>query len=196
MRPARRHALAGLGAGLILAGCIPAPVSPPPASSPAPAPVAAPPPPPAPPPPAPRVSDADRLLYYYEYLLGLAPADVAQEAERTQRFFGQHRSEFPLLQLVMLRTLPRATPRERAQGAELLAQYLKDTEGRASDLKPIALLLNNLLTEQLRQEAELQAQAQKLKEEGRENDVLKQKLDALIETERKMLERTKPTRTQ
>lgn len=187
-----------LAAGVLLAGCIPAPPRPaeppqaptPPAAEEAPAAAVAPPPPP------PRVSDSDRLLYYYEYLLGLPPEDLVREAERTQRFFGQHRSDFALLQLVVLKVLPRTTPRERAQAIELLAQYLKDSGTRESDLEPIALLLNNLLTEQQQQQAELQTQAQKLKEEARRYDDLKQKLDALIETERKMLERTKPTRTQ
>jgi hypothetical protein len=63
-------------------------------------------------------------------------------------------------------------------------------------LRPFALFINNLLSEQQRLEADLAAQSQKLKDEGRRYDELKQKLDALIETERKMLERNKPTRTQ
>ena len=158
--------------------------------------------PPTPEPPAPtpapsaRVSDTERLLYYYEYVLGLAPEQVGREAERTQRFFGQHRSEFALMQLVLLRTLPTATPKDRAQALETLAQYLKETRDRPSELRPFALMLNTLLLEQQRQEAEIQTQAAKVKEEVRRYDELKQKLDALVETERKMLERNKETRSQ
>lgn len=151
---------------------------------------------PAPLPPPPRVSDAERLLYYHEYVLGLAPEQVAREAERTQRFFGQHRSEFALMQLVLLRTLPAATPKDRAQALETLAQYLKETRDRPSELRPFALMLNTLLLEQQRQEAEIQTQSLKLKEETRRYDELRQKLDALVETERKMLERNKETRNQ
>jgi hypothetical protein len=73
---------------------------------------------------------------------------------------------------------------------------LKETHERPSELRPFALMLDTLLSEQQRQDAELQAAAQKLKDEGRRNDELKQKLDALVETERKMLERNKPTRSQ
>jgi hypothetical protein len=142
------------------------------------------------------VSDAERLLYYYEYILGLAPEQVGREAERTQRFFGQHRSEFALMQLVLLRTLPAATPKDRAQALETLAQYLKDTRDRPSELRPFALMLNTLLLEQQRQDTEIQTQAAKLKEEARRYDELKQKLDALVEAERKMLERNKETRSQ
>ena len=180
-----------------LAGCIPPP---PPAPEPSPAPVMSPEPevPAAaePTPPPPRVSDAERLLYYYEYLLGLPPEQVAREAERTQRFFAQHRSEFALMQLVLLRILPGAPPRERQQALDTLAQYLKETQDRPSELRSFALFVNNLVVEQQRLDAELQAQTQKVKDEARRYEELRQKLDALIETERKMLERTKPTRTQ
>ncbi|HZR01677.1 MAG TPA: hypothetical protein VFA81_00720 [Burkholderiales bacterium] len=146
------------------------------------------------PPPPPRVSDADRLLYYYAHIALLTPELAAQELERTQRFYGQHRSDFTLLQLVLLKSLPSASSKDRTQAVEWLAQYLKDNKEAGSELHALALLLHNLLSEQQRLDAESQAQAQKLKEEARRNEELKQKLDALIETERKMLERSKPTR--
>lgn len=186
----------GLAAVAALVGCmVPAPKQP--TTSP-PVVVEAAEPEPAPPPPAPprRVSDSERLLYYYEYVLALSPEQVARESERTQRFFGQHRSEFALMQLVLLRCLPAAPPKERAQALETLGLYLKETRDRPSELRPFALMLNNLLLEQQRQDAELQAQAQKLKEEAKRYDELKQKLDALVETERKMLERNQETRNQ
>ena len=150
---------------------------------------------PAPPAPAQiRMSDADRLLYYYEYVAGLPAEQAAREMERTQRFFGQHRSDFALMQLVLLRILPGAAPKDRAQASEALAQYLKETRDRPTEFRPLALMINTMLAEQLRQEAELQAQAQKLKDEARRSEELKQKLEALVETERKMLERKQPTR--
>lgn len=206
-----RVALLGFACTLALtAGCVPVqqrPVTPPPvAESPPPEPPrpAAPEPPPAeaeaPPAPAPapppKVSDAERLLYYYEYVSKLPAEQVAQEAERTQKFYAQNRTDFALLQLVMIRAVPSASNKDRAQALELLGPYLKDSRERGSDLRPLALLMNGVLTEQQRQEAEIQQQSAKLKEEARRNEELKQKLDALIETERKMLERNKPTRTQ
>jgi hypothetical protein len=189
--------LAAMLCAACLAGCIPVPpVSPEPPAPPLPAPEPAADPVPQTPPPPPRVSDAERLLYYYEYLLELPPEQVAREAERTQRFFAQHRSEFALMQLVLLRILPGAPPRDRMQALDTLAQYLKETRDRPSELRPFALFVNNLLAEQQRLDVELQAQTQKVKDEARRYEELRQKLDALIETERKMLERTKPTRTQ
>lgn len=207
-----RSALALLCLAALVVACVPVrqrPETPPPvAESPQPGPPrpAAPEPPPSAanepttpaPPPAPvrKVSDAERLLYYYEYVSKLPAEQVAQEAERTQKFHAQNRTDFALLQLAMIRAVPSASNKDRAQALELLGSYLKDSRERGSDLRPLALLLNGMLTEQLRQDTEVQQLAAKLKEEARRNEELKQKLDALIETERKMLERNKPTRTQ
>ncbi len=195
---------------VLASGCAPVqnrPLTPTPvAESPAPTPPkpAAPEPPPAPtsepaapaPAPQPKVSDVERLLYYYEYVSRLPAEQAAQEAERTQKFFTQNRTDFALLQLAIIRAAPTASSKERAQTLELLAPYLKDSRERGSDLRPLALLLNGVLTEHQRQEADNQQLASKLKEEARRSEELKQKLDALIETERKILERNKPTRTQ
>ena len=76
----------------------------------------------------------------------------------------------------------------------MLSSFLKEPRIRASELRPFALLLHNMLVEQQQKDAEIQAQAQKLKEETRRYDEVKQKLDALIDAERKMLERNKPVR--
>ena len=195
MARAPRSLAALICTAVVVLGCVqPAPKPPPPA----PPRVEPPPPSPAqaapPPPPVPRVSDTERLLYYYEYLQTLRPDQLAREQERTQRFFGQHRSDFATLQLVLLRCLPGSSVKDRAQAQEMLSSYLKETRDRASELRPFALMLNNLLSEQLRQESELQVQIQKVKDEARRNDQLQEKLDALVETERKMLERSKPAR--
>jgi hypothetical protein len=152
-------------------------------------------PPPAPPQP-PRIRDAERLLNYYDYALSLPADQLAQEQERTLRFFGQHRSDFALMQLVLLRCLPGATAKDRAQAQEMISSYLKESQDRGSELRPLGLVLRTLLTDNLQLEAQLQAQGQKLRDETRRNDELKQKLDALVETERKLLERSKPQRNE
>jgi hypothetical protein len=76
----------------------------------------------------------------------------------------------------------------------MLSSYLKDTRDRPAELRPLALFLNNQLTELQRQEAEMHTQGARLREEVRKSEQYRQKLDALIETERKILERSKPAR--
>jgi hypothetical protein len=180
-------------AAAVLTACAPMRPSPTPPPE-TPLPIVEPAPQPPPPPSQPRVSDADRLLSYYEFLLALNTDQLAQEKERTIRFYGQHRSEFALLQLVLLQMLPSGSRAERTQASEMLSSYLKDTRDRPSELRPLALFLNDQLTELQKQEAETHAQTARLREEVRKSEQYKQKLDALIETERKILERSKPAR--
>lgn len=174
---------------IVLAGCAPtpprkpAPVAAPPAAveaPAAPAPVA---------PPPPRVSDVERLLTYYTFAMKLPPEQLALEQERTLRFYTQHKSEFSMMQLVLLRCLPGTGPKERSQAQEMLSSYLKDGQEGTPELRAMGSMLRTLLTDNQQLEAQLQAQGQKLRDEARRGDELKQKLDALVETERKLLER-------
>jgi hypothetical protein len=180
-------------AAAVVTACAPVPPSPRQPPEP-PLPIVEPAPQPPPPPPQPRVSDAERLLGYYEFLLALNADELEREQERTMRFYGQYRSEFALLQLVLLHMLPSGSRADRTQASEMLSSYLKETRDRPSELRPLALFLNNQLAELQKQEAETQAQSARLREEVRKSEQYKQKLDALIETERKILERSKPAR--
>jgi hypothetical protein len=192
-----RLLLAVVCAPLILAGCPqpqPRPSPPPPASEPAPEQV----PPSASEAPFSRqpVGDADRAVAYYGYLSTLSAEQLTREYERTQRFYREQYSDLTFMQVVLLRIMPNAPFRDNAQARDMLSSFLKEPRVRASELQPFALLLYNMLTEQQQKDAEIQAQAQKMKEETKRYDAVKQKLDALIDAERKMLERNKPVRAQ
>ena len=140
------------------------------------------------------VGDADRLMGYYGYLSALSAEQLVQEHERTLRFYRQQYSDFTLMQLVFQRIMPQAPFRDSAQAQEMLSSFLKEPRTQSSELRPVALLLSTMLTEQQQKEAEVQAQAQKVKEETRRYEEVKQKLDAIVDTERKMLQRNKPAR--
>ena len=139
-------------------------------------------------------SDVDRVIGYYGYLALLSPEQLQREQERTLRFYRQQYSDLTFLQLVLLRIMPQAPFRDSAQAQEMLSSFLNEPRTRASELRPVALLLHTMITEQQQKDAEMQAQVQKLKEETRRYEEVKQKLDALIDAERKMLERNKPAR--
>jgi len=140
------------------------------------------------------VGDADRLMGYYAFLSTLSAEQLVQEHERTLRFYRQQYSDFTLMQLVLQRIMPQAPFRDSAQAQEMLSSFLKEPRTQSSDLRPVALLLSTMLTEQQQKDAEVQAQAQKVKEETRRYEEVKQKLDALVDAERKMLQRNKPAR--
>jgi hypothetical protein len=142
------------------------------------------------------VGDADRAVAYYGYLSTLSAEQLTREYERTLRFYREQYSDLTFMQVVLLRIMPNAPFRDSAQARDMLSSFLKEPRVRSSELQPLALLLHTMLTEQQQKDAEIQAQAQRLKEETKRYDAVKQKLDALIDAERKMLERNKPVRSQ
>jgi hypothetical protein len=142
------------------------------------------------------VGDADRVVAYYGYLSGLSAEQLAREYERTLRFYREQYSDLTFMQVVLLRMMPNAPFRDSTQARDMLSFFVKEPRVRSSDLQPLALLLLTMLNDQQAKDAEIQAQAQRLKEETRRYDAVKQKLDALIDAERKMLERNKPVRSQ
>jgi hypothetical protein len=175
---------------LMLMGC--------PQPAPKPTPLLQPPPPMEPPPPSvPPFSmqpygDNDRLLAYYGFISSLTSDQLTLEYNRTLGFYRQQYSDFTFMQLVMLRVLPSAPFRDSAQAREMLSSFLKEPRAQSSELWPLAVLLHTMLIERQQKDTEVQAQAQKLKEETRRYEEVKQKLDALMDAERKMLDRNKP----
>ena len=142
------------------------------------------------------VGDADRLVAYYGYLTTLSPEQLTREYERTLRFYREQNSDLAFMQIVLLRTMPNTAFRDSTQARDMLSSFVKEPRLQSSDLQPFALLLLTMLNELQDKDAEIQAQAQRLKEETKRSDAVKQKLDALIDAERKMLERNKPVRSQ
>ena len=181
-----------LGAALMLAGCSRLFTKPPMAEPPKPAQV-------TPPEPKPafafqQAGDNDRLVHYYGYLAMLSPEQLGQEYDRTLRFYHQQSSDFTLMQLVLLHITPGAPTQDPAHALDMLSSFLKEPRARQSEVWPLAALLQSMLEEQREKDAEIQEQAEKLKEETRRYKGVRQKLDALIDAERKMLERNKPVR--
>jgi hypothetical protein len=187
-----RLLLAALCSVLVLSGC------PEPAPKPTPRPEPAPPKPPPPKPEPPfslqRTGDVDRLMAYYGFLRSLSGEQLTREYERTMRFYRQQYSDFTFMQVVLLQMMPAAPFRDSTQARDMLSSWLKEPRTRTSDVRPLALLLHTMLVDQQQKDAEIQAQTQKLKEETRRYDEVKEKLDALIDAERKMLDRNKPVR--
>jgi hypothetical protein len=187
-----RLLFAVLCAALLLTGCPqPAPRPSPPPQTPPPV---QPPPKPAPPFSLQPYGDNDRLLAYYGFISSLTADQLTREYDRTLRFYRQQYSDFTFMQLVLLRVLPSAPFRDSTQARDMLSSFLKEPRTQSSELRPLALLLHTMLVERQQKDAEVQAQAQKLKEETRRYEEVKQKLDALIDAERKMLDRNKPVR--
>ncbi len=142
---------------------------------------------------APRpVSDTDRLLSYYAYAQSLAKEQLAKELEQTRRFYETNGSGFARMQLLLVRIAANPEQRDPDKILELLQVQLSAKNDGEAELSALASLLKALLSDNRQLESGLESHKERLKEETKKTEALKQKLDALIESERKLLERSRP----
>ena len=137
----------------------------------------------------PARSDAERVARFYERLLTLKGGDLTSELERRRAEFDREKSELNRLQLALMLSLPAAPFRDDTAAQALLVPFVRNKTQEGSSLRPLALWLHAQLVELRRAEESLQQQTVKLKEEQRRADALQQKLDALLNVEKKMIER-------
>lgn len=147
---------------------------------------------PAAPPPAPvaHASPAPAIavspLQYAQNWSQRNASDQTAELERLQRNFQQQKSEDNRLRLALFHALLPQGDRSRAIALLDVAPGGENGSGRNH---PLATLLLPLLQERARLEDANSASQQKLRDEQKKSDALQQKLDAIREIEKKLLER-------
>lgn len=140
------------------------------------------------------ISQLDQLANYASGLRGRSAAELADDGEALARAYAQQRSEENRLRLAVFLALapPPAGDRSRALG--LLDVPPGETWGRGRN-HPLAILLLPLLQEHRRMEESLNVTQSRLREEQKRSEGLQQKLDAIRDIEKKMLERSPPDKT-
>ncbi|MET0218915.1 MAG: hypothetical protein ABW205_13450 [Burkholderiales bacterium] len=164
--------------------------SPPPAVPPDPAPVLVEPPrpelKPEPLPSEPQPSELDRVLLHFESVRRMQAPEAARELEQARQSFSRARTDYNRVQFALLSLLPNTGGRDDAKSIALLEPMLKDSprdkSGAGSGLRAFAVLLYNQITEERKLE-------DRMKEEQKRADALQQKLDALKEVEKSLLDR-------
>lgn len=141
-------------------------------------------------------SEPERALRFYDRIIKLKGADLAQELAAAKQEFEQEKSGLNRMQLAMILSVPGASFRDDLAATSMLQPFLRDKDLEESPLRPLALLLNGHLAETRKLDEALQQQNAKTKEEQRKSEALQQKLEALLEMEMKLLEReqTIPTK--
>jgi len=155
-------------------------------------------------------TDADRLLNYYAYMTGLQGDILLQEYQRVQEAYHTDPSDFYRMQLIMLLSSPSASFRDMELARFLLEGWLKEEYNTYSKLHPLALLYDSYLSEltsrdetivrtssQLsetskqieQQSAQISEQKSALARETQRSRELQEKLDALLEMEKNLIER-------
>jgi hypothetical protein len=137
----------------------------------------------------PLQSEPERALRFYDRIIRLKGAELAQELEATRQAHEAQKTELARVQLAMILSLPGTAFRDERAADLLLVPYVKDRSLESSPLRPLALLLHAQLAENRRADEALQQQAAKTRDEQRKAEALQQKLEALLEMEMKMLER-------
>ncbi|MEX0960378.1 MAG: hypothetical protein WDZ63_13945 [Burkholderiales bacterium] len=134
-------------------------------------------------------ADVERMLEYYDRIARLKGSELAKEYESARNEFEKQQTESNRMQLAMLLSLPQAGFRDDTSALGLVQAWTRDRSLAESHLRPLALLLQNHLTESLRVTEALQMQSVRLRDEQRKAEAFQQKLEALLEMEMKMIER-------
>lgn len=131
-------------------------------------------------------SQAVSLLSYANNLRNRNTNELNSELETLNRAYTQHRTEENRLRLGIFHAM---TPNgDRARALSLLDVAPSDTAKRGRN-NPIAIILIPLLQEARRSDDGISTAQQRLRDEQKRSESLQQKLDAIREIEKKMVER-------
>ncbi len=152
-------------------------------------------------------TDADRLLNYYAYVTELQGETLEREYRYVEKVYSTDPNEYNEMQMIMLLASPRASFRDTDLARTMVRRWLQDEYYRYSKLRPLAMLYYSYLSElkrqnkvidqakkSLRQANEQSAQqAEQIKASQQRSKELQDKLDALLEMERSLIEREEIT---
>ncbi len=152
-------------------------------------------------------TDADRLLNYYAYVTELQGETLEREYRYVEKVYSTDPNEYNEMQMIMLLASPRASFRDTDLARTMVRRWLQDEYYRYSKLRPLAMLYYSYLFElnrqnrvidqakkSLRQANEQSAQqAEQIKASQQRSKELQDKLDALLEMERSLIEREEIT---
>ncbi|HSD38827.1 MAG TPA: hypothetical protein VLC92_15050 [Rhodocyclaceae bacterium] len=179
----RSAALAAASSVLLMTGCAQLQLAPPNTSASASAPADE-------SPPRIEAPQAQSLLNYGASLRGRSSNELNAELELLNRAYAQHRTEDNRLRLAIFHATTAGG--DRARALSLLDLPPGENAGRGRN-HPIAVLLIPLLQESRRSDDNLVTAQQRLRDEQKRSESLQQKLDAIREIEKKMVERSSTT---
>lgn len=136
---------------------------------------------PPPPPPELQQTELNRLLAQAESVRKMPAADAAKEFEQARQAFNRSKTDYNRLQYALLSLLPNAGGADDARAGALLEPLLKD-KSASNGLRQFAAFLYFQIAENRKME-------ERMREEQKRADSLQEKLDALKEVEKSLLDR-------
>jgi hypothetical protein len=140
--------------------------------------------PPPPPAPEPQQTELNRLLLQSESVRRMPAADAAKELEQARQAFGRSKTDYNRLLYAVLLLLPSAGGPDDAKAGALLEPMLKDRG--SNGLRAFAAFLHFQIAENRKTE-------ERMRDEQKRADALQEKLDALKEVEKNLLDREQPS---
>lgn len=138
--------------------------------------------------------DAETIetLRYFSRIRGLQSEELSREHAAAILVLTKQKTATNRIKLAFLLCLPNANFRDDARASALLAEVLDDKKENVS-LGNLAALLIYQISEQKRQDERYQKANQSLKDEQKRADQLEQKLDALKNIEKSIIQRESKT---
>lgn len=136
---------------------------------------------PPPPPPEPQQAELSRLLVQSEGVRRMAAGEAARELEQARQSFARAKTDYNRLLYALLLLLPSTGGPDDAKAAALLEPMLKE-KGSGNGMRAFA----NFVYLQLADNRKLE---ERLRDEQKRADSLQEKLDALKEVEKSLIDR-------
>lgn len=152
-----------------------------------------PPPAPIPPPPQPHTappSQLDVLMQYYDHIRKMTGPELIKEHDRAKLNFSLSKNENTRAELALLLALPNTSFRDTVTAISLLNGMPKDAKSSIG-MRSFKQLLSTLLVEQQRINGSLNDLSQKLREEQKHSEILKNQIDDIKNMERNLILRDK-----
>jgi len=131
----------------------------------------------------------DELLIYAKHFGELSVENQKKEYNQVMQSLSRNKKDFfNRLKAALIYSLPNSRLRDNARAQPLLADLLREKPAE-DDISALLSILKDFVEERQRIEEGANKTAQKLKDEQRRADELQQKLDALKNIEKTMIER-------
>ena len=136
-------------------------------------------------------SQLEILMQYYDYIRKLPVTELVKEHGKAKLNLILARSDSARAELALLLALPNTSIRDTGAALNLLNEWPKDAK-LSTDMRSFKHLLSALLAEQLRINSSVNELSQKLKEEQKHSEVLKNQIDDIKSMEKNLILRDKP----
>ena len=136
-------------------------------------------------------SRAAEIMRNYDTLSKQPATEIAQEYAKAVQDFSAARSDSNRLRVAMLLALPDTPFHDTAAALDLLNDWPQDETAPPSALRGFARLLSVMLIQQQQSNNALNEMTQKIKEEQKRADALQEKIDAVKNMEKNLVDRNK-----